>query len=130
MTLNEPKFITREFIKLNPHVLFVFGDNDERWGYGGMAKEFRGEPNAIGIRTKKAPRTDDDSFYTDDEFELNVRKIDIDIAAIACYMGMERYTVLYIPEGIGKGLAKLEEKAPETYRYLEERLNQLRGQFI
>ena len=127
--MDNTMFITREFIRLNPSILFVFGDNDERNGYGGMAKEFRGEPNAIGIRTKKAPRMDDAAFYTDDEFEDNAKKIDEDIATIIRCMKIV-YTILYIPEGIGKGLASLEEKAPQTFRYLESQLNQLREQSL
>ncbi len=128
--MDKETFITRDFIQLNPHILFVFGDNDERWGYGGMAKEFRGEPNAIGIRTKKAPTMILSAFYTDDEFELNVRKIDEDIANILRHMDMDQYTVLYIPDGVGKGLANLSINAPETYRYLQRRLSQLRGQYL
>jgi hypothetical protein len=128
--MNNTMFINREFIRLNSHILFVFGDNDERQGYGGMAKEFRGEPNAIGIRTKKAPLMDDAAFYTDDEFEDNVKTIDEDITDILQRMKMKQYTALYIPEGIGKGLARLEEKAPWTFRYLENRLNQLKEQYL
>ena len=123
-------FITREFIRLNPHTLFVFGDNDEGLGYGGMAKEFRGEANAIGIRTKKAPRMNDAAFYTDDEFEDNAKKIDEDIALILQRMEMAQYTILYIPGGIGEGLAGLKERAPRTFQYLESQLNLLRGQYL
>lgn len=123
-------FITRAFIEANPHILFIFGDNDERWGYGGMAKEFRGEPNSVGIRTKKAPNMDAEAFYTDDEFGDNVRKIDADIANVLRYMNMEHFTLLHIPEGVGKGLAKLQENAPDTFRYLQRRLDQLRGKFL
>ena len=128
--MDNTMFITREFIRLNPHILFVFGDNDKGWGYSGMAREFRGEANSIGIRTKKAPRMDDAAFYTDDEFEDNAKKIDEDIALILQRMETKQYTILYIPGGIGKGLASLEEKAPWTFQYLESQLNQLREQFL
>ena len=53
--LLEVKFITRDMVKASPQTLFVFGDNLARWGMGGQAKEMRGEPNALGIPTKRAP---------------------------------------------------------------------------
>ena len=49
------KFIYRSDLKANPSVLYLFGDNLQRVGLGGQAKEMRGEPNAVGIATKKAP---------------------------------------------------------------------------
>jgi hypothetical protein len=73
---------------------------------------------------------DDAAFYTDGEFEDNAKKIDEDIALILQRMEMKLYTLLYIPEGIGKGLASLEEKAPQTFRYLESQLNRLREQYL
>jgi hypothetical protein len=36
----------------------------------------RGEPNAIGIPTKKRPDNRLDSFFTDDEYTQNVKAID------------------------------------------------------
>jgi len=120
-------FITRKFIQANPSTLFVFGDNDARWGLGGMAKEFRGEPNTIGISTKKAPSMNTDAFYTDEEYKENVKKIDETIHNIVHLMSTDQYKLLYIPHGIGKGYAKLPEKAPKTYYYLINALNQLQA---
>ncbi len=124
--MSDTMFITRKFIQANPHVLFIFGDNDQRQGYGGMAKQFRGEPNTIGIRTKKAPNMDADAFYTDDEYDDNVKKIADDITFIL--LNMETYTEIYIPEGIGEGLAKLQVNAPKTYQYLKQVLKHLQGE--
>lgn len=121
-------FITRKIIKDNPHTLFIFGDNDKRKGYGGMAKEFRNEPNSMGVRTKKAPNMGAAAFYIDDEFEDNVKKIDEDIEEILHLMN--RFKHLVIPDGVGKGLAKLQENAPRTFNYLQEHLNRLRKKFI
>ena len=47
------KVITRDKIKENPDVLYLFGDNLLRKGLGGQAKEMRGEPNTLGIVSKK-----------------------------------------------------------------------------
>ena len=76
------KYIKRKDIQSNPDILFVFGDNDARKGMGGMAKEFRNEPNSIGIRVKKKPARTDDSYYVDEELTENCLKIDEDIEAI------------------------------------------------
>ena len=62
------KIITRDKVKENPDVLYLFGDNLLRKGLGGQAKEMRGEPNTLGIVSKKYPSNNKDSFYTDDDF--------------------------------------------------------------
>lgn len=36
--------ITRAMLRAEPEKLFVFGDNFVRTGFGGQAKEMRGEP--------------------------------------------------------------------------------------
>ena len=118
------KYISRATIQKNPNTLFVFGDNDTREGMGGMAKEFRHESNTIGIRVKKKPSTSDNSYYTDDEFLDNCIKISDDVDKI--YKEAERYLLLYVPDGIGTGLACLDKKAPKTFKYLQERLQQLK----
>ncbi len=56
MTLLYIKKYTRAYIRAHPDWLFVFGDNMMRRGFGGQAAEARGEPNAIGIATKRAFR--------------------------------------------------------------------------
>lgn len=52
MIVLHQKFIFREDLQANPDVYYLFGDNVERRGLGGQAKEMRGEPNAIGVATK------------------------------------------------------------------------------
>tara|TARA_Y100000034_G_scaffold87336_1_gene104761 strand:- start:4060 stop:4287 length:228 start_codon:yes stop_codon:yes gene_type:complete len=49
----------------NPNRTYLFGDNFIRKGYGGQAKEMRGEPNAYGIVTKRFPSMDKKAFLTD-----------------------------------------------------------------
>lgn len=49
------KRIVRSDLRNNPSLLYVFGDNVARVGYGGQAKEMRGEPNAFGIATLLSP---------------------------------------------------------------------------
>lgn len=48
-------WITRDMLRKEPEARFVFGDNAYRKGFGGQAKEMRGEPNALGVATKWYP---------------------------------------------------------------------------
>lgn len=59
--------ITKDFLDENTNSYFVFGDNLERWGYGGAAK-LRDHPRAIGFITKKFPDNQDESFYKPEEY--------------------------------------------------------------
>jgi DNA polymerase elongation subunit (family B) len=110
--------ITRDYVKNNPDKVFIFGDNDEKDGYGGQAKEMRGEKNAIGIPTKKKPDSTQDSYYTDSEFELNKKKINLAINAIIKEI-KEGKTIVFPSRGVGTGLAMLDIKAPKTFAFLE-----------
>lgn len=114
--------ITRTYVHQNRHKTFLFGDNLQLKGFGGQAKEMRGEPNCVGIPTKKKPSMSDNAFFTDDEFSDNCWAIDNALTR-AVMLGNEIYVVS--AAGIGTGLAKLPEKAPITYQYLQDRLKSL-----
>lgn len=116
--------ITRDYVRKNRNKTFLFGDNLQQRGMGGQAKEMRGEPNAVGIPTKKKPSMSDDSFFTDDEFHINIQQINNAFNRIPL-IGNK---IIVIPSaGLGTGLAKLQEKAPKTYEYLQDRLKSIDG---
>jgi hypothetical protein len=116
--LSYQKIILRQDLKNNPNKVYIFGDNLEGKGFGGQAKEMRGEPNAVGIPTKKSPSMSEDSFFTDTEFINNKKAIDAAISKIP--KGKE----IVIPSaGLGTGRASLSEKAPKTYSYLKKALS-------
>ena len=119
------KFISRSYIRANPDKLFLFGDNLERRGYGGQAAAMRGEPNAIGIPTKKSPSFAEGAFFTDDEFTLNKAAIDASFSKIL--KAIEgTYTIVVIPaDGLGTGRAQLDKRARRTFVYLQQRLADL-----
>lgn len=50
------------------YFIYLFGDNLLRKGLGGQAKEMRGEPNTLGIVSKKYPSNSLSSFYSDGDF--------------------------------------------------------------
>jgi len=95
---------------------FVFGDNCERWGKGGQAI-IRDLKNTIGIRTKKKPDNLSSSFFNDSEYESNCQLILEDILTIKEKNVLDIDVVLS-KNGYGTGLAKMSEKSPETFNYL------------
>jgi hypothetical protein len=111
------KYITRNYVQQHRDYIFVFGDNDQRFGYGGQAREIRGESNSVGIRVKKSPSMNENSFYTDNELMDNIIKIDSDINHLleASYGSK---TIIFPENGIGTGFAQLPVRAPKTFTYL------------
>jgi hypothetical protein len=104
-------------VKSNPNKIYVFGDNTKRVGTGGQA-QIRNNSNAMGIATKISPSMDESAFMLDKDLANNKTIIDGDIAKIKA-----TGKVVVLPkDGLGTGLAKLKEKAPQTYAYLKQRL--------
>ena len=118
------KIITRDKVKKNPDVLYLFGDNLLRKGLGGQAKEMRGEPNTLGIVSKKYPSNNKDSFYTDDDFYSWLEVFSVDIKNLAERINSGKYKAIVIPQ-IGVGLADLPNKAPRIWKYLKTTLDSL-----
>jgi len=121
------KFITREMVRANRDKLFLFGDNLERRGYGGQAAAMRGEPNAIGIPTKKSPTYKAGAFFTDLEFEQNKDAIDAAFAEITNAVTDSIRAIVIPSNGLGTGRAQLDKRAPRTFAYLQKRLDELAG---
>lgn len=112
--------ITRADVRAEKDKIFLFGDNLTGRGFGGQAKEMRGEENAVGIPTKKAPSNNPNSFFTDKEFSPNKQAID------EAFGKIPPDKIIVIPKaGLGTGLAQLEEKAPQTFAYLNEKLTEI-----
>lgn len=119
------QIITREYVRANRDKVFLFGDNLERRGFGGQAAAMRGEPNAVGIPTKKSPSYKDDAFFSDDELERNKAAIDAAFAKVTRAV-TETNRVIVIPsDGLGTGRAQLDKRAPRTFAYLQKRLAEL-----
>ena len=112
------KFIYRTDMKANPRKCYIFGDNVKRVGFGGQAKEMRGEPNAFGIATKLAPTYNQDDFMCDcPECFAIVRK---DVSNLYFWLkSWEECEGVVVPaDGIGTGIAKLKENAPIILEYI------------
>jgi hypothetical protein len=112
------KVISRSDLRANPQVFYVFGDNAEREGLGGQAKECRGETNSIGIATKRSAK----EFFSDDS-EEDLRAIQQDLARLE---NLLRNVVVVFPhDGIGTGRASMSTKCPGLKRYLDTELGRL-----
>lgn len=118
------KWIEREDLRNNPDAYFLFGDNLLREGMGGQAAAMRGEPNAIGIATKRAPRRDDAAYFSDDTLEENCRLIAQDFRK-AFAKKAAGHLIVIPADGLGTGLSELPVRAPKTNQFLEHMLNQL-----
>lgn len=125
ITILRLKYITRRFVKTNPDKLFLFGDNLEQRGFGGQAAAMRGEPNAIGIPTKKKPYLSDDAFFSDSEFISNKSAIDAAFATIEKTIQTGYRSIVIPTDGLGTGRAQLDKRAPKTFSYLQKKLVEL-----
>ena len=109
------KHITRKDLQNEPDKVFVFGDNLQRRGLGGQAREMRGEPNAVGIPTKKAPSMAESSFFTDKDYEMFRQHVKPNVDFLLAFDG----TIVWPQDGIGTGLAQLPERASKIWEYIE-----------
>lgn len=119
------KVIRRDDLRYNSGVLYLFGDNEARVGLGGLARECRGEPNAVGIATKRRPGLAEADFWSDDDFEACSRIVSADFErAFAC---IRKGGVVVCPMGgLGTGLAQLPRRAPRILAHIRETLVALR----
>ena len=113
----ESKYYNIALLKANPDKIYVFGDNITESGKGGQAI-IRDEENAFGIPTKVSPNTYEKAYFNDNTYESNISQIDRAIEKIKA----DGRVVVLPKDGLGTGLAKMQEKAPDTYQYLKQRL--------
>lgn len=109
---------TRALIRANPDVLFAFGDNLARVGFGGQAGEARGCPNAVGIPTKISPSEyifDDLVFENPERFRGPIVSAFSKLKAHLIAGG----SIVWPKDGVGTGLARLNITAPRLYETIE-----------
>jgi hypothetical protein len=112
------EWISRADLQDNPDKIYVFGDNVERYGYGGQAREMRGEPNAFGIPTKWAPSMSDDAYFSDRQYNDIVIILDLHFQKLRSHI--ENGTSVVFPtNGIGTGLSQLPQRAPIVNDFLQ-----------
>jgi hypothetical protein len=104
---------------------FIYlGTMTKKKGNGGQAAEMRGESNAVGIRTKRAPSTDSESYWSDRNFDQNCSRIEDDLARVRSHL--RRGGIVIIPtDGLGTGHAQMERRCPRTFYVLQQSLASL-----
>lgn len=107
-------------LRAEPGVLFVFGDNLERWGLGGQAAEMRGEPNAVGLPTKVSPKR----YMTDADLRAVQTEAQPDLDRLAAQL-RSGGRVVWPADGIGTGLAGLRTHAPLVALFYDDLLANL-----
>jgi hypothetical protein len=118
MPLIYAQWYTRTDIKNNPDKLYIFGDNFEQRGFGGQAKEARGEPNAIGIPTKRRPTMEEDAFLTDADWDEWFGIVDPIFKRIEAALEQNR-VVIWPMAGIGTLRAELPKRAPRIFEAIK-----------
>jgi hypothetical protein len=119
------KWISRSDLMDNPDKLYVFGDNNKRYGRGGQAKEMRGEPNAFGIPTKWAPMMSDDAYFSDEQYDIVAKIFDFHFKKLKSHI--ENGTSVVIPtDGLGTGLSQLPQRAPKINELLQNLISELK----
>jgi hypothetical protein len=107
-------YISENDIRDSVNTVFVFGDNLEGKGFGGqaaVARQFVPCGKAIGIPTKRAPRDDEDAYFSDKTDEIcAVRRSFATIRELI----REGRRVVFFPD-IGNGRAELQHRSPVIY---------------
>lgn len=116
--------LTREDIRRERDVLFVFGDNEGRYGGGGQARECRGEPNAVGVATKRLPARHEAAYWREEERERCFAVIDADLEPVFLHV-RRGGTVVFPRDGIGTGRAELQFRAPSVMAHIRNRVREL-----
>lgn len=105
-------WITREDVRANRDVIYVFGDNAAREGRRGLARHLRHEPNAHAISISQGPFEP----YTHSDLEAAKAHIDADLQALEA----RRATLIVWPSN---GLFEPFIEAPQGIRdYLQQEI--------
>ena len=112
------EWFTKEQVYSSPGVTFVFGDNEQRRGFGGQAKVCRGFPNTIGIRTKVAPTMRVEHLWYDKDCDEKAYLIDQDFWLVKDKL-IDGETIIYPADGVGTGMSCLHINAPLLLQHIE-----------
>jgi hypothetical protein len=124
MPIEFVKHYTREEIRANKTKIYVFGDNFTRTGFGGQAREARGEINTVGIPTKWLPSNQPSAFLNDEYYSFVQPVIAGEFRKLFWYL-KAGYTVVWPSDGIGTGRARLREVAPKIDKMIDQMFRNL-----
>lgn len=124
MPLVFERFLTRQMVRARPTALFVFGDNLAESGFGGQAAEMRGEPNAVGLPTKRRPTREPAAYCSDADLPRIQRAAGPKLARLRQHL-LAGGVVVWPQAGIGTGRAELATRAPAIAAWYAEVLADL-----
>lgn len=114
------RYVARADLRAARQRLFVFGDNMKERGFGGQAREMRGEPNAVGIPTKWYPDNKDASFFCSSDLPACRDLIEARFLRLADHLKAGG-DVVWPAAGLGTGRADLRLRAPRIWDFIEAR---------
>ncbi len=118
--------VTRDRVRAGKLFLFAFDDDEMRLTESGLAGQCRGEPNAIGIRTRRGPGIDVAVAWRDEELVRNQAKLDDDFAILISWV--EAGGPVFLPKaGLGMLQPRLVDTAPRTFLFLQKKVKELRA---
>lgn len=100
----------------NMNKVYVFGDNLIDKGRGGQAI-IRYCPNSFGIPTKRLPTMDNDAFFSDTPDEIKI--VQDKLIKLLDIYNKGKYIIVLPKDGIGTGLARLNETSPKIYNLIK-----------
>ena len=121
--------LERAQIRANPQILFVFGDNLARKGgapnkqgwsnpHAGQAAACRGEPNCVGIPTKRFPAMTSEAFFANEDLPEVKPIIQTEFRRLAAHL--KAGGIVAIPAaGVGTDRAQLAERAPNIRHFID-----------
>lgn len=124
MPIEHWKHVTRADVKANRDKLFLFGDNLMHTGFGGQAREMRGEPNAYGVPTKFSPDVTPEAYFKDSDAWIVMPEWNRLFAGLRQLL-VSGMTIVIPQSGIGTGRAELSSRAPKLAAILARNLETL-----
>lgn len=111
MPLEYMNWYTKQLIRSNPDKFYIFGDNFAERGLGGQAREARGEPNSIGIYTKRYSSYNENAFLKDSDLP-EWKSLTVPRLTLVLNVLQNNKIIVWPLAGIGTGLAELDKRAP------------------
>jgi len=118
MPIRREAYITRQMLRDEPSTLWVFSDNLIGRGFIGQAYEMRGEPNAVGIPTKRLPAMDPVAYFDDADMGVFLATAAEPLHRLLIHLRAGG-SVVWPTAGVGTGWADLELRAPQIWASLE-----------
>lgn len=118
--------VTRDRVRAGKLFLFAFEDDALRSTDAGLAAQCRGEPNAVGIRTRRGVGNDATATWRDDDLVRHQAMLDDDFAILVSWV--EAGGPVFLPKaGLGMLQPRLVDTAPRTFLFLQKKVKELRA---